>query len=141
MWHSPTRRAPRLAPMPLPRLDLVDLWLRYRALVLAQLGPVFGVLLLLCAALWAVGEYASSKGELRRAETARYLAAFREPPVAEAWGRLSAAWLAERDRQSALLTQLPAPSETGFDDALRNYRQFVLETVEEQRLPPEIETV
>jgi hypothetical protein len=141
MWHSPTRRSPRLAPLPMPRLDPVDLWRRNRAIVLAQVGPVFGVLLLLCAALWAVGEYASYKGELRRAETHRYLAAFREPPVADAWGRLSAAWQAEQDRQSALLTKLAARSGTGFDSALRNYRQFVLETVEEQLLPPEIETV
>ena len=110
-------------------------------MVLAQLGPVFGVLLLLCAALWAVGEYAGYKGELRRAETSRYLAAFREPPVAKAWGRLSAAWQAEQDRQSALLTRLAARSGTEFDAALRNYQQFVLETVEEQRLPPQIATV
>jgi len=141
MWYSSTRRSPRLAPLAAPQLDPVDLWRRHRAIVLTQLGPVFGVLLLLCAALWAVGEYASYKGELRRAETHRYLAAFREPPVADAWGRLSTAWQAEQDRQSALLTRLAARSGTEFDSALRNYQQFVLETVEEQRLPPQIATV
>jgi hypothetical protein len=141
MWHSPTRRSLRFAPLAVPRLDPLDLWRRHRAVVLAQLGPVFGVLLLLCAALWAVGEYAGHKGELRRAETHRYLAAFRQPPVADAWGRLSAAWQAEQDRQSALLTKLATRSGTEFDAALRNYQQFVLETVEEQRLPPQIETV
>jgi hypothetical protein len=141
MWHSPTRRAPRLAPLPLPRLDPVDLWRRHRAIALAQLGPVFGVLLLLCAALWAVGEYATYKGELRRAETSRYLAAFREPPVADAWGRLSAVWQTEQDRQRALLAKLAARSGIEFESALRNYQQFVLETVEERRLPPQIATV
>ena len=141
MWHSPTRRSPRLAPLPVPRLDPVALWRRHRVVALAQLGPVFGVLLLLCTALWAVGEYASYKGELRRAETHRYLAAFRQPPVADAWGRLSATWQAEQDRQSALLSRLAARSGTEFDAALRNYQQFVLQTVEERHLPPQIETV
>jgi hypothetical protein len=141
MWHSPTRRSPRLEPLPLPRLDPAGLWRRHRAIVLAQLGPVLGVVLLLCAALWAVGEYAAYKDELRRAETSRYLAAFREPPVADAWGRLSAAWQAGQDRQSALLTKLAARSGIEFEIMLRNYQQFVLQTVEEQHLPPQIETV
>ena len=141
MWHTLTRRSPRFAPLPIPRLDPVDLWRRSRAIVLAQFGPVFGVLVALCAALWALGEYASYKGELRRAETNRYLAAFHEPPVADAWRRLSAVWQAEQERQSALLTRLAARSGLEFGSALRHYRQFVVETVEERRLPPQIATV
>ena len=134
MWLSQTRRSPRLAPIALPRLARPDLWRRYLEAVLAML-------LLTGLALWAVSAYGSYKATLRQAETSRYLAEFRAPAVAEPWQRLSAAWQAGQDRQDALLAKLAELSGPEFEVALRNYHQFVLETVEEQRLAPQIEAV
>jgi hypothetical protein len=94
-WMSP----------PLPGLELVG-WPRQRALVLAQLWPVFGVLLLLCALLWGIGQYAGYKTDLRRAETGRYLAQFQEPPVIEAWQHLNSVWRSEERRQEVLLERV-----------------------------------
>lgn len=141
MAQPQTRRLPRLAPLAWPRLDLMDLWRRHRGSLRGRLGPACGILLLLCAVFWGVGEYASYKAALRQAETNRYLAEFRAPAVADAWQHLSAAWQAGQDRQSALLGRLAERSGSGFDAALRNYQQFVLETVEEHRLPPHLVTV
>ena len=114
-------------------LDLLP-WPRPRAAVLGQLAPVFGVLLLLCAALWAIGAYADYKADLRRAETGRYLAEFRAPPVA-------AAWQAGERRQNVLLQRMTGLSGAALAESLRNYRQFVLDTVEEHRLAADIATV
>ena len=141
MAQPQTRRLPRLAPLAWPRLDLMDLWRRHRGSLRGRLGPACGILLLLGAVFWGVGEYASYKAALRQAETNRYLAEFRAPAVAGAWQHLSAAWQAGQDRQAALLGRLAERSGSGFDAALRNYQQFVLETVEEHRLPPHLVTV
>jgi hypothetical protein len=139
MMHPQTHRLPRLVPLASPRLDLPDLWRRHRAVMLARLVPAFGIVLLLSGLSWAVGEYAHDKAALRQAETNRYLAEFRALAVGDAWQQLSAAWQAGQDRQSTLLARLDAGNE--FDSALRNYRHFVLETVEERQLPPHIATV
>jgi hypothetical protein len=108
---------------------------------LTQLWPVFGILLLLCAMLWGIGEYVGYKGDLRRAETGRYLAQFREAPVADAWQRINAVWQAEEPRQNVLLRRMSRLSGGALADAYRNYRDFVIETVEAQDLAGEIEIV
>jgi hypothetical protein len=141
MAQPQTRRLPRLAPLAWPRLDPLDLWRRHRGPLRSRLGPACGMLLLLCALLWGIGEYASYKAALRQAETNRYLAEFRAPAIADAWQHLSAAWQAGEDRQSALLGRLAERSGSDLDAALRNYQQFVLETVEEHGLAPQVVTV
>jgi hypothetical protein len=141
MGDSYSRRYPRLALPALPRLDLVGFWRQQRPALLAALGPVLGVLLLLVGVAWAMDEYASYKAEVRRAETARYLAEFREPPVADAWRRLSGAWQAERGRERTLLARVRMASGERFQVAVRNYRDFVLDTIDERRLPEDIDTV
>jgi len=140
MEQSHTSRLARWTSPPLPALDLIG-WPRHGAAALAHLWPVFGVLLLLCALLWGVGEYAAYKGDLRRAETGRYLAQFREPPVADAWQHLNAVWQAEEPRQNVLLRRMARLSGAPLTDALRNHRHFVLETVEEHGLAADIEIV
>jgi hypothetical protein len=141
MAQPQTRRLPRLAPLAWPRLDPLEVWRRHRGPLRNRLGPACGMLLLLFALLWGVGEYASYKAALRQAETNRYLAEFRAPAVADAWQHLSAAWRAGEDRQSTLLGRLGERSGSGFDAALRHYQQFVLETVEEHGLAPQVVTV
>jgi hypothetical protein len=133
-------RLARWMPPPLPAIDL-DGWPRHGAVALAQLWPVFGILLLLCAMLWGIGEYAGYKGDLRRAETGRYLAQFREPPVADAWQHMNAVWQAEAPRQEILLRRMAGLSGAALADAFRNYRDFVLDTVEAQGLAADIEIV
>lgn len=140
MEQSHTSRSARWMSPPLPALDLVG-WPRHGAVALAQLWPVFGVLLLLCAMLWGIGEYAAYKVDLRRAETGRYLAQFREPPVDVAWQRLNAVWQAEEVRQNALLGRMAGLSGAALAGALRNYRHFVLDTVEERGLAGDIGVV
>jgi len=141
MSQPQTRRLPRLAPLAPPRLDLRDLWRRHRDLLRARLGPALGLALLALALAFAGGEYAEDKAALRAAETIRYLAEFRAAPVGLAWQRLSAAWQAGADRQSVLLARLAEGSGSAAEMALRHYRQFVLETIEENRLPADIATV
>ncbi len=141
MGQSYSRRYPRLALPALPRPDLARFWRQQRPLLLAALAPLFALLLLVGGALWAIDEYASYKAEVRRAETGRYLAEFKEPPVADAWRRLSAAWQAEQGRQHVLLERVRSASDARFDLAVRNYRDFVLETIDEHRLSADIETV
>jgi hypothetical protein len=79
--------------------------------------------------------------DLRRAETGRYLAQFREPPVVDAWQRLSAAWEAVERRQTVLLERMAGLSGTELEAVARNYRHFVLDTDEEYRLGGDIEAV
>ena len=140
MEQSYTSRLARWTSPPLPGLDLIG-WPRHGAVALAQLWPVFGVLLLLCAMLWGIGEYAAYKGDLRRAETGRYLAQFREPPVAAAWQHLNAVWQAEEPRQNALLRRMTGLSGAALAEVLRDYRDLVIETVEERGLAADIEVV
>jgi len=140
MEQSHTSRLARWTSPPLPALELAG-WPRHGALALAQLWPVFGVLVLLCATLWGIGEYAAYKSDLRRAETGRYLAQFREPPVAAAWQHLNAVWQAEEPRQAVLLRRMTGLSGAALADALRSHRHLVIETVEEHGLTADIEIV
>jgi hypothetical protein len=141
MGDSYSRRYPRLALPALPRLELAGFWRQRRAVLLPALGPLLGVLLLLAGGLFASDQYASFKAEVRRAETGRYLAEFREPPVADAWARLGAAWQSEQDRQRRLLERVAAASGERFEVAVRNYRDFVLDTVADHQLSKDIQTV
>jgi hypothetical protein len=141
MAQPQTRRLPRLAPLAWPRLDPLEAWRRHRGALRHRLGPACALLLLLGALFWGVGEYARYRASLREAETNRYLAEFRAPAVADAWRHLSAAWQSGADRQSALLGKMAGRSGSELQAALRTYRQFVLETVEEHRLAPHVVTV
>jgi hypothetical protein len=141
MSQPQTRRLPWLAPLAPPRLNLGDLWWRHRDLLCARLGAALGMVLLPFVLIWAAGEYADYMAALRAAETSRYLAEFRTAPVGAAWRHLNAAWQAEQDRQGVLLARLAGGSGSAAGVALRHYRQFVLETVEDHRLPADIETV
>lgn len=138
MLHTLILHTARLAP---PKLGLTAWWRRYRTLLLPQITLVLGVLALLCGALWAVGEYADHRAELRLAETHRYLEEFRSGPVAAAWGRLRAAWRAEQDRQEALLARINSLDRSERARAMQDHRMFVLETIEEYGLQDEIEEV
>lgn len=141
MARSPFTRTLRLPNLPAPLVDPRATLGRWRARALAQLGPIVGVLILACAGLWAVAEYAAFKAELRVAETNRYLAQFHEPPVADAWARLSTAWQAEAPRQDALLRRLAGLSGAGLSSGLSDYRWFVMATIADHRLEQDIDTV
>jgi hypothetical protein len=141
MGDSYTRRYPRPVMPALPRLDLAARWRQHRAVLLMALGQLLGLLLLLGGAFLALDQYSDYKAEVRHAETARYLAEFREAPVADAWQRLSAAWQAEWGRQRALLERVGTASGPSVDVAVRNYRDFVLDTIDQDRLTGDIETV
>lgn len=124
-----------------PRVTPATWWRRHRGVILPQIGLVFGVLLLLCGALWAVGEYADRQAEVRVAETHRFLDEFASGPVATAWQRLRAAWDAERARQDALLARIPSLAGSELHRTLRDHQQLVLETIEEYHLDQDIEVV
>jgi hypothetical protein len=141
MGESYSRRVPRLALPALPRVEAALFWGQHRAVLLSALGPMLAILLLLAGGLLAIDQYAAYKAEVQRAETGRYLAEFREPPVADAWRRLNAAWQAEWGRQRALLERVATASGSGFDLAVRNYRDFVLDTIDQDRLAGDIETM
>jgi hypothetical protein len=141
MARSSLSRTLRLPQLRLARLDLRVAVRRWQALALAQLGPIVGILILVCGVLWATAEYAAFKSELRVAETNRHLAEFRQPPVADAWRRLSAAWEAEGDRQDALLRRLSGLSGTELGRGLRDYRWFVTSTIADRHLEQDIDTV
>jgi len=110
-------------------------------MLLDHFGVVAGVLLLFCAMLWAAGEHARQQATLRLAETNRHIAAFHAPPVGDAWHHLTGVWHAERDRQSTLLRRMAPLSGAPLQAELSNYRAFVIDTVEEHKLAPDIATV
>lgn len=132
-----------LEPIRLPAVgSLMRLgWRRCRELGVAQLGSVFGVLLVLCSTLWALGEYTSYKAQLRTAETGRYVSAFAAGPVADAWHRLGRAWQVEQERQDVLLARLALSPRVTETEALQNYRLFVLETIADHGLDQDVEMV
>ena len=138
MLQTSILRTVRMAP---PKAAPAALWRRCRALLLPQITLVLGVLALLCGVLWAVGEYADHRAELRLAETNRHLDQFRSGAVGAAWARLRAAWQAEQDRQDALLARIPSLVGRERAQTLRDHRMFVLETIEEYGLHDEIEEV
>jgi hypothetical protein len=113
-------------------------WSRHGA---ALLPPALGMLALLCGALWAIGTYSHHQTELRLAETSRFLEQFRAGPVAEALARVRAAWQAEGGRQGALLARLEAAAGDERTRLRRDHQRFVLETIEDYRLQPDIEIV
>ena len=110
-------------------------------LLLPLLSTLVGVLALLCAGLWTVGEYAGHRAELRLAETSRFLDQFRSGPVAAAWARLRAAWRAEQGRQDALLARTSSLGGRARAHTVHEHQMFVLETIEEYGLQDEIEVV
>lgn len=116
-------------------------WQLRRQTLLDHFAQVAGLLLLLCALLWAVEEHSRHKAALRGAETGRYIAAFQAPPVADAWRRLSETWHAQEARQRVLLRRIARLSGAPLHTELANYRAFVIETVAEHDLAPDIDTV
>lgn len=138
MLQTSILRTVRMVP---PRFAPAAAWRRCRALLLPQLTSILGMLALLCGLLWAVGEYADHRAELHRAETDRYLDQFRSGPVGAAWTRLRGAWRGEQGRQDALLARIASLGGSERAQALRDYRMFVLETIEEHGLQDEIEEV
>ena len=75
-------------------------WQHRRQVLLDHFGLVAGLLLLVCALLWAAVEHSRHVAELRVAETNRHIAAFHEPPVGEAWQRVADAWQARQAAQT-----------------------------------------
>lgn len=119
-----------------------DLGLRRRSrMLLPRTAPVLGVFALVLGLLWASGEYAEHRAELRLAETSRHLEQFRSGAVGAAWARLHAAWQAEQDRQDALLARIASLRGAGRARAVRDHRMFVLETIAEYDLADDIEEV
>lgn len=132
---------PAWRPKAPPLAGLHDRWRSARKLLLDHFGVVAGLLLVASAILWAAGEHSRHMAVLRAAETSRLVAEFRSAPVADAWQRLVAAWTAQQPRQTALLRRIAALSGPPLHAELGHYRAFVLDTVAEQRLAPEIATV
>jgi len=118
-----------------------DRWQHRRQVLLDHFGPVAGLLLLACALLWAVGEHGRHVAGLRLAETNRHIAAFHEAPVGEARQRVADAWQARQAAQSALLRRIGPLSGAALQAELRNYRAFVIDTVVERNLAPDIDAV
>jgi len=116
-------------------------WQHRRQALLDHFGLVAGLLLLVCALLWAVGEHSRHVAGLRMAETNRHIAAFHGAPVGEAWQRVADAWRAKQAPQSTLLRRIAARSGAPLQAELRNYRAFVIDTVVEHGLAPDIDTV
>lgn len=133
----PWWRLPRVG----PGEGLRARWRHHRMFLADHFGLVAGVLLLSSAALWAAGEYARERAELRTVETQRYIAEFRATPVADAWRRLTRVWHAERMRQDALLGRIALLSGAPLQAELRNYRAFVIDTVAERRLARDVDTM
>jgi hypothetical protein len=116
-------------------------WQHHLQALLDHFGLVAGVLLLSCAMLWAAGEHGRQKAELRLAETNRHIAAFQGPPVGDAWRHLSGVWHDQQARQTALLGRIRQLSGTPLQEALGNYRAFVIDTVAEYGLAADIDIV
>jgi hypothetical protein len=116
-------------------------WQHCRHTLLDHFGLVAGLLLLACALLWAVGEHGRHVAGLRLAETNRHIAAFHEAPVGEARQRVADAWQARQAARSALLRRIEPLSGAALQAELRNYRAFVIDTVVERNLAPDIDAV
>jgi len=138
MLQTEIWRQLRVAP---PRVIPASWWRRHRGVLLPQIVLVFGILLLLCGALWAVGAYTDRRVEIRGAETSRFLDEFASGRTGAAWQRLRTAWEAERARQDALLARIPSLAGSELQRTLRDHQQFVLETIEEYQLQQDIEVV
>ena len=90
-------------------------WQHRRQVLLDHFGLVAGLLLLVCALLWAAVEHSRHVAELRVAETNRHIAAFHEPPRRPTPG---SAWPMRgrpgRPRQRALLRRIASALGRGF---------------------------
>ena len=99
-------------------------------LTLGPLGRIIGViglLLVLCACLWAIAEYAEQKAQIRRAETERYIQAFETGPVADAWAKLRQTGTAPDIRTYGLRAEpLEAELEAELEMVLGYFRGFAL---------------
>lgn len=142
MWY-PNLNVLRPAWRPRNAAPLAGLhgWQHRRKLLLDHFGLVASLLLVAAAMLWAAGEHSRHKADLRAAETSRLIAAFQSAPVADAWQRLVDAWVAQQPRQAALLHRIASLSGEPLQAELRHYRAFVIDTVVEHDLAPEIATV
>jgi hypothetical protein len=90
-----------------------------------RIAGVIALLLVLCACLWAVAEYAEQKAEIRRAETDRYIQAFEAGPVADAWEKLHRTWDVPGARTYGLRAEaLEADLETEIGLVLGYFRGF-----------------
>lgn len=117
---------------------------RWRRLIRA-VHPVLGqapVMLAILGTAWivlyAVNQYSAQKATTIAAETDRFVHEFRSEPVVSSWRRLSEVWQAELPRQRTLLTR------NGDADPMeltRRFRPFLMETIVEEGLQREIETV
>lgn len=106
---------------------------------ITQASSVIMVLALAWVVLLALGEYSRQRATVIEAETGRFVREFRAEPVVSAWQRLSDVWQAELPRQRRLLS---SPGGDADPVALiRRFQPFLLETIEEEGLQPEIETV
>jgi hypothetical protein len=116
-------------------------WQTLRQVLLDHFGLVAGLLLLVCALLWAVGEHGRHVVGLRVAETNRQIAAFHDAPVGDAWRRVADAWQARQAAQHPLLRRIASLSGAALQAELGNYRAFVIDTVVEHGLARDIDTV
>ncbi len=132
---------PAWRPQKAPLAGVHGRWQQERQALLDHFGLVAGLLLVACAVLWGAGEHGRHKAELRAAETSRLIAEFHSGPVADAWRRLAGAWAAQRPRQGALLQRIAGLSGAPLQNELRHYRAFVLDTVAEQDLAPDIDAM
>jgi hypothetical protein len=133
IWRSVLNGPLKVGPAP---------WSRgHRTVPLPLIAPALGILMLLCGALLAVSAYTHHRAELRLAETNRLLDQFRSGPVAASRARLGAAWQAEGARQDALLAQLASQNGNDLARIRRDHQLFVLETIQEYGLAPDIEVV
>ena len=123
------------------RGGFADRWRDHQQVLLDHFGVVAAILLLFCAMIWAAGEHALQQAEVRLAETTRHIAAFQAAPVGDAWRHLTGVWDAQRERQSTLLRRMAPLSGERLQAELRNYRAFVIDTVEEHELASDIDTV
>lgn len=132
MWQSVSLRRAQLGLwLPRPRLA----WLRLGGgRVPGELLPIAAMLLLAAIALAAMRQHAELKATLQAEEISRLESQFRSGPVADAWRTLHDAWQREERRQAILLSRLSRLSGAAYAAALHNYRDFVIETVEEHRL-------
>ena len=136
-WSQGHGRPP---PEALSQLNPVALWRAWRDWQGSDLaGILFGIGLLVAGA-WAVSEYSHQKQRLRQAELSRHIAEFGNSPVIDAWQRLSRVWQTELARQKELLERVGRQSERR-GGTLQAYQRFVLETVDEYELEPDIDIV
>ena len=106
--------------------------------LLPRVAAGLAVVVLVTAVFWGIGQHRTVQEMIVEAETDRYIAAFREEPVAPAWQRLSEVWPRELARQNALLDRLGGGPPT---ESFRHFQHFVLETVRENGMQREIAIV